>query len=80
MIYKITLLPLPRGSGCDKNSLWFFQELSNLSEFRDIHHDLSINPTIIDCGVIIIPRFLLQHKQWVKIPFKSDSKQFLGLS
>ena len=37
--------------------------------------NLSINPSIIDCGIFIIPRFLLPYKQRVVVSYKSISKQ-----
>ena len=36
--------------------------------------DLLINPSIIDCGVFIIPRFLLSYKQQVAISYKFVSR------
>ena len=42
--------------------------------------DLSINSYIIDCGVFFIPRFLLQYKQRVEVPYKLVSKRSWSLS
>ena len=42
--------------------------------------DLSINPSIIDCGVFIIPRFLLPYKQQVVVSYKYVSRQYYSHS
>ena len=46
-------------------------ELVELIEtiFMAFFFDLSINPSIIDYDVFIIPRFLLPYKQWVAVSY-----------
>ena len=49
----------------------FFGSLTNYSNLSEssveFKTDLSIKPSILDCGVFNIPRFLLRYKQRVAV-------------
>ena len=48
--------------------LWFLTNYSNYRNFSvAFKTDLSIKPSILDCGVFDIPRFLLRYKQRVAV-------------